>query len=126
MTRGRWRVEQERFRLSTDHPPLDSEPACRAGDMIPAVLREAGLEERLWERTLLAEWPQLVGEQVARRARPGRLQRKVLVVFVSNSAWLNELSRFGQGPMLQKLQGRFGSDKITALRFQLDPDLPGR
>lgn len=126
MSRGRWQVEQERCRIASHEPPTDPAATCRAGDVIPGLLRQAGLEERLWEQALLSEWNEMAGEQVARRARPGRLQRKVLVIFVSNSAWLNELSRYGQAPLLANLQKRFGADRIQSLRFQLDPDVPGR
>ena len=85
-------------------------------------MKQLGLENRLWEEALLSEWPALVGEQVARQTRPGRLDHKVLYVFVSHSTWLNELSRYGQKQMLANLQARFGADRIKSIRLQLDPD----
>lgn len=124
MSAGRWKIEQERCRIDDRHHPPETSATCKVGELIPGLLRQAGLEERLWEHELLNEWPALVGPQVARRARPGRVQRKTLVVFVSNSAWLNELSRYGQQQILDNVQKRFGKDRIQALRLQIDPDLP--
>lgn len=91
------------------------------GDVVPQVLKQLGLENRLWEQALENEWAQLVGPQVAAHARPGRLERKTLYIFVSHSTWLSELSRFSQPRILANLQKRFGADRIKALRFQLDP-----
>lgn len=73
-------------------------------------------------RALEEEWVALVGEPIARHVRPGRMDRGVLYVFVSNSVWLSELKRHGESAMLEKLQARFGADKITSLHMRLDPD----
>lgn len=91
-------------------------------------MKEVGLEEKLWQQALLNEWPQLVGEQVARRARPGRIQNRILSIFVTNSVWLNELSRYSKPQILKNLQARFGPDLIRDIRLQADPDMqkPGR
>ncbi|MFH0953780.1 MAG: DUF721 domain-containing protein [Verrucomicrobiota bacterium] len=119
--RGRWEVERERHAL-TRREPVPPPAAEALADVIPQVMKDLGLENRFWERTLVAEWEKLVGPQVAQHARPGRLDRKILYVFVVHPAWLSELSRYGQKQMLENLQKRFGADKIKALRLQLDPD----
>ena len=51
------------------------------------------------------------------------MQRNILTIFVSNAAWLNELSRYSKPELLRKLQTRFGADRIADLRFAPDPDL---
>lgn len=118
---GAWHVQRERFHLTASRPPA-ADRSKEVGQVVPSLLKSLGLEDRLWEEQLRIEWPQLVGEQVAHHTRPGRLHRKTLFIFVSNSAWLNELSRYGLKPILEKLQGRFGPDRIQQLRLQLDPD----
>jgi len=40
--------------------------------------------------------------QVAKRARAGRLERKVLHIFVDHPAWLSDLSRYGQKQIIEK------------------------
>lgn len=92
-------------------------------DVVPRLMKQFGLEDRYWEQALLTEWVSIVGEQVARRTRPGRVQNQTLYVFVTSSAWLSELSRYGQKQMLENLQKKFGAEKIKSLRIQMDPDV---
>ncbi len=95
------------------------------GNVLPQVMKKLGLEQRFWEQSLINEWEHLVGPQVAKYSRPGRLDRKVLHIFVTHPAWLSELSRYGQKQLLANLQARFGADRIKSVRLQLDPDQPG-
>jgi len=92
-------------------------------EIIPDVLRRAGLEDEFWEQQLIEDWTALVGQQIARNARPGKVERGTLFVYVNHSVWLNELSRYGKKEILQSVQERFGSARVRTLRLQLDPDL---
>ena len=105
---GRWQVERERHQLPAEHRPDAPEATVTIGELAASLLKNTAL----------------VGDALARRARPGQLQRAVLTVYVSNAAWLHELSRYGKTELLKKLQDRFGPTRITDLRFQADPDLP--
>jgi predicted nucleic acid-binding Zn ribbon protein len=118
---GRWEQERERHRLIRNAPPPPDAPSSLS-DVVPQVMKELGLADRFWEHALVEEWGSLVGPQVALHARPGRLDRKVLSIFVSHPTWLSELSRYGQKQILENLQKRFGSDKIKSIRLQLDPE----
>ena len=110
--------------------PGECRPAAAKADIVQAgalaadLLTKVGLEAKLWEQTLIEEWHALVGDAVARRARPGHMQRNILTIFVTNAAWLDELSRYGKPDLLRNLQARFGADRIADLRFAPDPDLP--
>ncbi len=121
INRGRWALERERHGLDRENP-LPPEHSTTVGAVVPLIMKQMGLQERFWEQALIGEWEGMVGPQVAKNARPGRLDRKILHVFVSHPAWLSELSRYGQKQILAKLQARFGADKIKGLRLQLDPD----
>jgi hypothetical protein len=86
------------------------------GDLILDAIPQLG--ERLLEARVGAAWPALVGADVARRARPGRVVRGVLEVTVDNSPWLSELTL--RGPDLTRtVHARFPD--IAALRFVLGP-----
>ncbi len=122
-TPGRWQLERERFHLDAYKPQPIPERASKFSDLIPGFMKEVGLEDKLWQQTLLNEWPQLVGEQVARRARPGKIQNRILTIFVTSSVWMSELNRNGKPQMLKNLQTRFGSDLIRDIRLQPDPDM---
>ena len=119
--KGRWQLEKERHQIDSNAPPAPDQ-STDIGEVIPELMRKMGLQNRLWEKELIDEWVSLVGPQVAAHARPGRIDRKILYVFVSHPGWLSELSRYGQKEILKKLQDRFGSDKVKGIRLQLDPD----
>lgn len=121
---GRWQVQRERLRLDESdrlYPPyMDG----RVQDIVPQLVRRLGLADTYWEHTLEREWPALVGEQVAKHTRPGRMNRGVLYVYVSSAPWLAELSRMGQKQILENVQKRFGESRIKSVRLQPDPDPP--
>ncbi len=121
---GRWQLERERCQLPGECPPVSSGGPAPIGDLAAELLNRVGLEHRVWEQTLIEEWHALVGDAIARRARPGHIQRGVLTIFVSNAAWMHELQRFGKDELLKKLQARFGAARIASIRFAADPDLP--
>lgn len=119
--RSRWELERERFGIINPEPPLE-EHIVKAGDVVTDVVKKMGLGDRLWEQQLLDQWADLVGPAVARHAQPGRIERKILHVYIDSSAWLNELKRYGERQMLDNLQARFGRGRIAGLRLQLNPD----
>jgi hypothetical protein len=59
-------------------------------------------------------WREVVGDRIARHARPGRLSRGVLTVQVSSSVWAQELSLLSD-----ELRARLrnGGVAVTSLRF---------
>lgn len=91
-------------------------------DVLPGLLKRLGMEQQHWLRVLRDEWPVLVGEDVGRHSRPGRLEGRALTVFVDSAVWLSEIKRFGHGQMLGNLQKRFGAERIASLRLAPDPD----
>ncbi len=120
--KGRWDIERQRSHIADSRPPSKDEGAKAIGDAIPEVIRSLGLEESIWLNKIEEEWMKLVGDVVAKHARPGRYDAGHLIVFVDSSVWLNELQRYGRTEILSKVQQRFGPEKITGIRLQLDPD----
>lgn len=120
---GRWELERERHQLPAHLSIPTEDDVTTAGKLATELIEKIGLKEKLWGQQLLDGWVEIVGDAVARRARPGQVFRGVLTIYVSNATWLNELSRYGKPEMLAKLQSRFGQKRITDLRFQPDPDL---
>ena len=116
-----WELQRERHRILRT-TPLQPESLATVVEVVPLVMKQLGLENRLWEQALINEWESLVGPQVAKHARAGRLERKVLHIFVDHPAWLSDLSRYGQKQLVENLQKKFGADKIKGIRLQLDPD----
>lgn len=84
-------------------------------DLLPAVLarlaRESGQVERL-----LPIWIEVVGAQIARNARPRKLEGGALVIEVSAARWAQELS-LQQTELCDRLNGRLGSSVVQRLEF---------
>ena len=70
---------------------------------------------------LVAAWPQLVGEEVARNAWPARIARDgTLHVNTSSSVWAFELGQLASR-MLERLRSELGPVAPTGLRFTQGP-----
>lgn len=104
----------------------DDYAAARAvafGDVVTGILQKLGTRHHAWLDDLVAAWPHITGEAVARHTRPGRFEGATLDVLVDNSVWMNELMRYGQRKLLANLRQQF--PQINAIRFRPDPDRPG-
>jgi predicted nucleic acid-binding Zn ribbon protein len=88
----------------------------RLAEVMPAALREMGLESGLRGWQALVEWPHAVGPQIARRSRAVRFQDGVLWVEVEGSVWLHQLTMLKRD-LIRKIGERMGSDSIRDLRF---------
>ena len=89
---------------------------ARVGDILPTVLKSIGLDQRLREQEILAIWPEVVGEEVAARTRPFKIERGVLHVRVDHSTWMQEL-HFMENEILRKLREKAPDIKLVRIRF---------
>jgi len=119
MSPGAWAVQRERLQVSDPRPP-DPSVVQPLSDAVGELVKRWQMADELWQRELAGEWPALLGEAVAKRTRPGRVENKNLLVYVRDSVWLSELNR-QKGMLLKKIQTRFGAEKVAFLRLQLDP-----
>ena len=99
---------------------IKSEMTSRPPTPVRVILTTAfpGLRERLLEARIRKEWENLMGQDVARRARPVVLSQGVLQVTVTNSPWLQELT-LREPDLRRRLADRYGTDAVRALRFSL-------
>ncbi len=121
-SKGQWLVQRERLRLDQDTPSPAFKDGRSVASLLPDVLRKLGGEPAAWLQRLGTEWPAIVGADVARHCRPGRLEARTLTCFVDTPVWLSELKRYGQRQMLANIQQHLGAETVTALRLQPDPD----
>lgn len=94
------------------------------GSVIDRVLAGLGVAEVVDRHRVLADWKVRVGDEVARAARPQRLDGDVLIVGVCSSAWLNELS-LRRTEILKALNAGEGRGKIRKIVYRLDPEIDG-
>jgi len=89
---------------------------ARVGDILPTVLKSIGLDQRLREQEILAIWPEVVGEEVAARTQPFKIERGVLHVRVDHSTWMQEL-HFMEREILRKLKEKAPDIELVRIRF---------
>src|SRR5436305_10888885 len=88
------------------------------------LLRASGGEPRDGAPWPPRAWHDAVGDRVARRTRPMRLENKVLTVRAATAVWAQELS-FVAPTIVQRLAA-LGFD-VESLRFRVGPiDAPDR
>jgi predicted nucleic acid-binding Zn ribbon protein len=91
----------------------------RLGDVLPGVLRGLGLADELAGWRSVSEWPEAVGETIARRARAVSFHEGVLNVEVEGAAWRHELSVLKRD-LIRRLNQRLGGAVVRELRFTHD------
>lgn len=91
----------------------------RIGDEVRRELGRFGVQGSM--PAIVAAWPELVGETIARNAWPGHVGRDgTLHVNTSSSTWAFELSQLGPA-VLERLQAALGKDAPRSLRFAPGP-----
>ena len=86
------------------------------GEVLGEFLRRTGINRKIQEQKILNAWGEAVGQGVAERTQPIRVQNRVLQVKVANSVWMQEL-QFMKELIMQKLQQQTGKNILQYLRF---------
>jgi predicted nucleic acid-binding Zn ribbon protein len=100
-----------------EEEPTNS-PAKSAQQVVPKVLTDLRLEQRLAEREILRVWNRQLDPNVAVHAQPTGLHKGTLFVSVDSSAWLNEIVRYRRREILERLQNSFGRELIARISFR--------
>lgn len=95
--------------MSADRPPMKS-PAA-AGALVRELLRGRGIEEKLRDYRAWQVWDEVVGPQIAARARPSRLRDGVLEVRVDQPVWMQQLQLM-KPSILTRLRNHLGGSAI--------------
>lgn len=78
-------------------------------DVLAAVIRQAGIEERIEQASVLPEWPELVGPQIAAVTAPRSITADgTLFVAVATHAWMSELQMM-ERELVRRVNGRLES-----------------
>lgn len=119
-----WMLTRERFQLIDEEPPTDT-PFVSVQNVLADIFKKIEANRQPWFGEVHAEWDSLLGDLTSRHARPVGMRGRTLIVHVDNSAWLNELVRFRRGEMLERLQRKFGSERIQNISLRLEPESAG-
>lgn len=94
----------------SDRPPMKN--AERVSSLIKQLLGQPGLGEQITRHQAWLIWDQLVGEQIAARARPLKLRKGVLEVQVDHPVWMQQLQML-KPAILEKINARIPNAGIT-------------
>ena len=93
--------------------------------LLPQMLRHVADSDEAREQAVFAAWSAAIGSQVRKVTAPIRLERKTLIVAVSDANWRAQLNSF-RGQALFKLNSLLGAPTVTAIEFVINPDLIAR
>ncbi len=88
------------------------------GGLIKGLFKARGLTEGVERASVIPEWEELVGPQIARVATPVGFNRATLFVEVRSSAWLMELEMMERRLLVQLNSGR-AKGKFEKIIFRL-------
>jgi predicted nucleic acid-binding Zn ribbon protein len=91
----------------------------RLGDVMPKLVQQLGLSDRLKENEITNAWRQIVGDFIAAHSAPVTLRDGVLVVRVVQPALHYQFETISKPEILRRLKQRFGSKLIRDLRFRV-------
>lgn len=89
------------------------------GDLLPKLMQQLGLSERLREKEVAEAWKNIVGEFIADNSAPVSLREGVLIVRVLQPALHYQFETISKAEILRKLKKRFGSRIIQNIRFRV-------
>lgn len=94
------------------------------GGVLDTVLDDLGVASAIEQHTVFREWESRVGREIARAAKPHRVDGETLLVNVSSSAWMSELS-LRQNELLERLNRGRRRTCVKRLIFRMDPRAKG-
>ena len=98
--------------------PRDTSSYTRTtGELVPVLMKKLGVADRLAEEKLAGAWRKLVGEFIAQHSRPVKLERRTLIVAVSQPAVMYTLERDLKRQVVAKLKKELGESVLRAVRF---------
>jgi predicted nucleic acid-binding Zn ribbon protein len=88
-------------------------------DLLPKLMQQLGLSERLRENEVIDAWKQIVGDFIAAHSAPVSLRSGVLFVRVLQPALHYQFEQISKAEILRKLKQRFGAKIIREIRFRV-------
>lgn len=89
------------------------------GDLLPKLMQQLGLSERLKETEVIEAWKQIVGDFIAAHSAPVSLRAGILYVRVLQPALHYQFEQISKVEILRKLKQRFGTKIVREIRFRL-------
>jgi predicted nucleic acid-binding Zn ribbon protein len=91
------------------------------GDILDALMAQGTLAKGRPLGTLAGRWADVVGPKLAEETLPVRLERGVLTLVASTSAWAAQVT-FLAPDIARKANDLLGSDPVREVRVQVGPE----
>jgi predicted nucleic acid-binding Zn ribbon protein len=88
-------------------------------DLLPKLMQQLGLSERLREAEVIEAWKQIVGDFISAHSAPVSLRAGVLFIRVLQPALHYQFEQISKAEILRKLKQRFGAKIIREIRFRV-------
>ena len=106
--------------MTARHGPGDDPGPEPLGRSLDRVLRGLGAPEASGVHLVFDRWSEVVGEALAARTRPLRIEGQRLVLAVDEPAMATHV-RFLQAELLARLAELLGPDRVTAIDLRVTP-----
>ena len=106
--------------MPADPLPADQGRLRPVGESLDAVMRGLGAPEASGVHLVFDRWDEVVGDALAARTRPLRIDGGRLVLAVDEPAIATHV-RFLQGELLARLEALLGPGRVTALDLRVGP-----
>lgn len=103
----------------TEQEHARTDRARSAGNLMPALLKRLGLDQRRREAEVAKVWKNLIDPSVTAHAQPAGIRKGTLFVDVDSNVWLSEIVRYRRQEILQRLQHAFGKEFIARISFRV-------
>ena len=87
--------------------------------ILDSVVDEMGINRKLNTSNIFNHWEEIVGHEIAKRARPGKLVNMTLYISVTSSTRANELSLMSEG-LIEKINSFADEKVVEKVRFKAD------
>lgn len=95
-------------------------------EVVEGFIKEYKPKKKSAQLKLLEVWSDIMPKQAQNYAQPVIIKNKTLIVTVSNSAWLHQLTIKKNG-ILKKVKHYLGNDEVDDIRFKIGKtDAPDR
>ena len=86
------------------------------GSLLPALLRDLGLEQATQGWRAVTDWPTVVGPRLAAHTRASSFHEGIMTIEVEGSAWMHELG-FLKRELVRRMNDHLGAPIVREVRF---------
>lgn len=91
----------------------------RVGDLLDRFLEKKGVRRQVRRMSVMDEWPERVGEGLAKVTRPRNVSEGTLFVEVRSSSWLMELNMMKDEILRRVNEDRDDEERLERIVFVL-------